>query len=833
METQSTLSNVSISQPCPICGHTDWCATSADGLKIICRREQSGSIKIGEDASGIPYYVHLTDAGKEKYQSRIEQDRIALETIPQATKEFTHQFYTDLLNGLSLFDSHRESLHKRGLKDEEINRLGYRSWPDIPPWKLAKSLREKYGDNILSIPGFYLAESKKGKKYITLNYRPGFIIPSRDPDGLIQSLITRSDTGTPKYVQLTSKKRGGFAPALGCHIPSISKKNPKTIRITEGVLKSDIATCRSGITTIGLQGLSWKSALPILQILDPEKIIVSLDADAHQNIHVAKSLERFISALREQLLHSNICLEIWPIEWGKGIDDVLVNGYSTTILENRERVDDEIHRIVESAKNFQEKPQVDNDPDTVIEEINKYHAVVSIGSNVVILRERTGIGGQIDVDFLRKPDFQTLLENKTVNLRDENGNLKEKPASKFWLTNRSRREYDQVVFDPSDNQPTKNYNLWRGFAIQPAAGDWSLYRNHILENICSGDESLFQYVLAWMADAVQHIVERPGVSIVLRGKEGTGKGIFCREFGALYGQHFKHITQSRHLTGNFNSHLKDCLLLFADEAFWAGDKSGEGVLKALITEPQLLIEMKGRDSLRMDNHIRLIIASNNEWVIPAGAEARRFCMIDVSDRHMQDSAYFQKIVEQMNNGGREALLHDLLHYDLSSINLRNIPQTSALLDQKIISMNPIEQFWYELLSAGKFYSNDEEWRTQISKDQLYELYEKSSGKAGVTRRGFETHLATQLRNNLCPSIREKRLTYPIFDENNQYVSSIRKRTWILPKLEVCRKEFSHHIKHQIDWIADDDDGDGDSCAELRDADRKDGVNRNESGLLPF
>jgi len=32
------------------------------------------------------------------------------------------------------------------------------------------------------------------------------------------------------------------------------------------------------------------------------------------------------------------------------------------------------------------------------------------------------------------------------------------------------------------------------------------------------------------------------------------------------------------LVGNFNAHLIDCVLLFADEAFWAGDKQGENTL---------------------------------------------------------------------------------------------------------------------------------------------------------------------------------------------------------------------------------------------------------------
>ena len=53
----------------------------------------------------------------------------------------------------------------------------------------------------------------------------------------------------------------------------------------------------------------------------------------------------------------------------------------------------------------------------------------------------------------------------------------------------------------------------------------------------------------------------------------------------------------------------------------------------------------------MKNHIRLMVASNNDWVIPAGPEERRFCVLDVSDRHTQDHEYFKPLFDQMDNGG--------------------------------------------------------------------------------------------------------------------------------------------------------------------------------------
>ena len=86
--------------------------------------------------------------------------------------------------------------------------------------------------------------------------------------------------------------------------------------------------------------------------------------------------------------------------------------------------------------------------------------------------------------------------------------------------------------------------------------------------------------------------------------------------------------------------------------------------------------------------MRLLVTGNHDWLVPAGLEERRFAVLDVGEACMQDHDYFGAIIEEMNNGGREALSDYLLKFDLR-INLRKIPKTKALLDQKT-----------ETLSAG-------------------------------------------------------------------------------------------------------------------------------------
>ena len=71
-----------------------------------------------------------------------------------------------------------------------------------------------------------------------------------------------------------------------------------------------------------------------------------------------------------------------------------------------------------------------------------------------------------------------------------------------------------------------------------------------------------------------------------------GKGTLGNALVRIFGQHATHISSVDHLAGRFNAHLRDACFLFADEAWWPGDKSAEGTLKRLITEPTLFIEAK-------------------------------------------------------------------------------------------------------------------------------------------------------------------------------------------------------------------------------------------------
>ena len=91
--------------------------------------------------------------------------------------------------------------------------------------------------------------------------------------------------------------------------------------------------------------------------------------------------------------------------------------------------------------------------------------------------------------------------------------------------------------------------------------------------------------------------------------------------------------------------------------------------------------------MQTPNFLHVMMACNEEWVVPASLEARRFFVWMVSDAHKDDHAYFGAIWEEMEAGGYAAMLHDLLHIDLTDFNVRRVPVTEGLQEQKKLSLD--------------------------------------------------------------------------------------------------------------------------------------------------
>jgi len=431
----------------------------------------------------------------------------------------------------------------------------------------------------------------------------------------------------------------------------------------------------------------------------------------------------------------------------------------------------------------------------VVERYNREHAVVLIGGSVAILREGVDPHGRPEMRLLTLDAFRQWTATD-LYWTDRDRPI---PASLLWLGSEDRRQYEGIVFQPGRTVPGNYYNLWRGFSVEPAPGKCDRFLAHLAENVCSGDEALFAWVLGWFAQLVQRPWEKLGTALVLRGQQGTGKTIVGEIVGSLLGAHYQLVSDPRYVSGRFNSHLASCLLLQLDEGVWGGDHVAAGKLKDLITGRDQLIEYKGKEPVRVDNFTRLFITSNSDWVIPAGLDERRFAVIDVGDGKRQDGPYFAAIRKEMRDGGREALLYHLMHLELADIPLRDIPRTDALRDQQIASMSAEQSWWMDILMDGML-PGDRAGIGQTKCDTLYEHYIKHANARGISRLGAKIAMGRQLKRFLGDHPDFKRWQMVELSDNGKLLD--KPYAYTFPPLAECRERFAAIMRGSVQWDAD-------------------------------
>jgi hypothetical protein len=368
-----------------------------------------------------------------------------------------------------------------------------------------------------------------------------------------------------------------------------------------------------------------------------------------------------------------------------------------------------------------------DDAGGLVGEMNKTHAVVVDGNRVLVyIKVYNSLFKRFEYQRLSFRAFRELGCNDRV----PDGGGKTVAKADVWLHSRRRLTYPNgVVFDPSGAEHPGALNLWEGFTVDPAPGDWSLLRAHMLETICGGNRTAFDYLYGYCARMMQFPAECGQVAIVLRGGQGVGKGFFIQCLMHLLGPAARQVAHARHLTGNFNAHLAGVVLLFGDEAFFAGDPSHGAVFKALVTERHTIREPKGVDPRQEISCVHLFLASNSDWVVPASPDDRRAFVLDVLDTHRNDVEYFAAIQAQMEAGGYAAMLHDLLAHDLTGFKVQHYPDTAALQEQKTQSFDSFNAWWLDVLYRGYVWDSDHGldemfrvWMDDVSTALLYKSY---------------------------------------------------------------------------------------------------------------
>lgn len=272
--------------------------------------------------------------------------------LEPAPTEILDDIYKKFLNQLTLSDKHKQDLLKRGLNEEQIEKGMYKTVPQVGFVSIAKNCFDYETKDVFKrhykwgVPGFY--DIRKEPKFVRCD--SGYFVPVRNEFGQIAGMQIRYDAlkegaseekknHYAKYKWFTSNFREleGGCSATGCeniHYASYSQfnSNLKTVMLTEGVLKADVASYLGGkikgkepIPILGLVGVyntqNLNFELAKLKMKGLEKVIIAVDMDYLEKKQVAQALADIESRIEEVGLKHEMFK--WDPKY-KGIDDFLL-----------------------------------------------------------------------------------------------------------------------------------------------------------------------------------------------------------------------------------------------------------------------------------------------------------------------------------------------------------------------------------------------------------------------------------------------------------------------------------------------------------------------------
>lgn len=400
------------------------------------------------------------------------------------------------------------------------------------------------------------------------------------------------------------------------------------------------------------------------------------------------------------------------------VNDILKNKKIMTIDEARE-YQAQLKRKVEQVRQDIDNATDESTSDHWLDYMNKNYAFIeSIGGKPFIKSYVYNETFNREVLEFRTPDaIATVYSNQKVTTYKRNGTLDVIPVGKWWIEHPHRLQYSTVIFDPSQDKEviagnSKLYNLWEGLTVTPAKGVWRKTLKHIYTILCNAERKKFLYFIKWLAWMFQNPDKRAEVAVIFKGKQGAGKGFIWEQVVSIFGIHAMNVSSADHFSGKFNSHFRSLVFLFADEAYYPGDKEAEGRIKELITSPRIATEAKFKDTVLSVNRLHIGMATNNDFVIPSEDESvRRYFINKVDDKYAFNQKlpakirerYFTELWGEMENGGRAAMVYDLLRIQLGRWHPRNdIPNTDELKRQKLRGIRNEFRAVATFLEEGEF-----------------------------------------------------------------------------------------------------------------------------------
>ena len=580
---------------CPRCGEeNDKCGVFENTGFVLCRTELDDGAEPRLDANGWeywPYQIGDSDAHFELYE----------------------KFYQ--LLDLSLDD--RAALGQRGLSDQQIDWRGYKTIPYAQKLSDVLTILNQSFD-LTGVPGFF---TKDGQRKANVVYKQT-LIPVRNFYGRITQFVLRNNNVSDnkrksKYLLFSSDKKEDGAPIKPqIHFPLGAKEAGSEIRVTEGILKADLATSLGKFYCIGLHGLGGSALHHAVDLLGASKVRLAIDIDWQTNSNVLNGLRRLYRLLVDK--GYEVTVEEWNAADGKGIDDVLLSKGKIWELP------------AEEAEYLLECPRWDRNDWAYINKTSQFAKVK------------------------RKPIY--LMDEK--HFSNHFAKLKEDYHKDARL---QVQQADSLTYRPLgprllyDNELVQ-LNLWCDTGIGPEfeGGDLTLFHAH-MDYLFQSDKYQKELMLDWMANIVQNRGKKFSYALVLHGDEGTGKTWIIQCLSLILGESNVGTVSNEYINGTFNGLLEAKELLIVNEIMAGGRRDFMNKMKDYIDAKTITINKKSVPEYEIPFHTNWFMTTNYDDALLIDDKDRRYLVLS-SDAKCGDEKEADARGEKLfrwSGGGKE------------------------------------------------------------------------------------------------------------------------------------------------------------------------------------
>jgi hypothetical protein len=203
----------------------------------------------------------------------------------------------------------------------------------------------------------------------------------------------------------------------------------------------------------------------------------------------------------------------------------------------------------------------------------------------------------------------------------------------------------------------------------------------------------------------------------------------------------------------------------------------KGAYKRLVTQTEIAIELKGKESYMIPDCSNPIICSNEDYFTPAEKKERRHQILRLDDELAgRQNAKTRPIIMSVVNTDIMSVAKFFYERDISDFNPEWIIATDALREQKIEAMDELDQRLLQILNRGMVNSNG---------------FDKVVSEGQFNKVDFYTNVGEPIKHmNETKFWKKIQKMFPgIKDGPRETVGKSRFRTVIFPTLEQMRDGF--------------------------------------------